>query len=1138
MPATPARGAGRRRTIATGAVSDDECEETASATDVPGSRPAAGFRVASAQVAAPAASRYDRGEEIARGGLGRITVAFDRTLQRQVAIKELHQPSPRGLQRFLREALITARLQHPAIVPIIDAGTWESGDPYLVMTLLDGKTLSAELEARRTLAERIALLPNLVAIADALGFAHAADVVHRDVKPANIMTGAHGETVLLDWGIAHDGGPSGDGGGDAGAPATAHEALTVAGELTGTIRFMSPEQARGEPAVPGFVVYSLGVTIASVLSGELPFPKLAQVEILERLYGDERLVPVLPADTPEDLAAIVAKATAAPAQRYASGAELAADLRAFVAGQLVGARRYNTRELIARWIRRHRVAVAIAGAAVAAIATTVAVAVTSVVHERDVAVVERETARARERALILVQARAALATDPTAAIAWLHDYPAAAPGQDEVAMLIDEAASRGVARQVWRDRSATEDIAFADDDALVIGHRDGSIERAIAATGARLPVANLGAPVLDVRPTAAGIGALAGDGRVVRWTPGGGLVELGHVAFPTRPDGLFRISAAGDLKVTFVDGEAAYVGSASPPRLPEHAYDDDESNARGVYVVTAGGEIDLVDQTPRRVAQLAPRTWISQSEDGSRFVALAPSDDGGATVFLGNARGDAPVEIATLRACATGEDRAVGAEIADDGSVVAVRRCGVLQAFAIATRAPIAIAAPDRADIYQLSADGRWLIVGHDDVVEVHDVHTGVARELAVGSQLDAARLSRDGRWLATVGEQDVRMWALASVPAGALADVAEPVRLYPSSRPGELVVRQHLVCARWDTASRRTVARVTAPSIATAQLDDDDAAWAWDGDDSGDACIFAGTDGDAVAVGRSSGEAGALDRPSAPPDGGAARPGEAGAFGDSVQHALRSTDRLLGCAFAGDAKTATCYSDAAVATFAIGTQQAVDTHPLDGTVRGIARSGGDLVALVERGTACSLVTHVQRRDREVVVQLPGGTDCRSLRTSGGALTVGRSGRLAAWSAALGAAVVLPGYGGPVEVSSDGGAAAVARDRGIDVVDLHSFAVRSLMPGHRHAITGLAWSPGGALASSDGDTVRVTSPDGRVRVVATGRVIALVWSRDGRVLYTSDGQSIAEHAIDALPGDADRDALTTARIVDGRVETP
>ena len=130
--------------------------------------------------------------EHARGGLGRIVRARDQRLDRPVAIKELARPGPAARRRFEREARITARLQHPAIVPIYEAGRWPSGEPFYAMKLVEGRTLRDVIEVASTLDARLALLPNVIAVAEAIAYAHSRRVIHRDIKPANVIVGANG----------------------------------------------------------------------------------------------------------------------------------------------------------------------------------------------------------------------------------------------------------------------------------------------------------------------------------------------------------------------------------------------------------------------------------------------------------------------------------------------------------------------------------------------------------------------------------------------------------------------------------------------------------------------------------------------------------------------------------------------------------------------------------------------------------------------------------------------------------------------------------------------------------------------------------------------------------------------------------
>jgi serine/threonine protein kinase len=136
---------------------------------------------------------YEVEGEFARGGMGRILLARDRRLGRLVALKELQGGLSAGGGRFVREALVTARLQHPSIVPVYEAGRWPDGTPFYAMKMVKGRSLEALLQEAGTAAARLALLPHVLAVADAMAYAHSEGVVHRDLKPANVLVGPFGE---------------------------------------------------------------------------------------------------------------------------------------------------------------------------------------------------------------------------------------------------------------------------------------------------------------------------------------------------------------------------------------------------------------------------------------------------------------------------------------------------------------------------------------------------------------------------------------------------------------------------------------------------------------------------------------------------------------------------------------------------------------------------------------------------------------------------------------------------------------------------------------------------------------------------------------------------------------------------------
>jgi WD40 repeat protein len=329
---------------------------------------------------------YQISHEIAKGGMGRVLAARDLRLGRAVAIKELLPRHRDAARRFEREARITARLQHPAIIHVYEAGVWNGGDPFYAMTKVSGRSLDKVVAERKTLAERLALVPNVIAVADALAYAHNERIIHRDLKPSNILVGAFGETVVIDWGLAKD----------LGGPVDPVESLqlrarpspepdeTNAGSIVGTPAYMPPEQARGESVDQRADVYALGALLYHVLVGAPPYTGASSAAVLEQVKA-KPAVPVREREpgAPPDLVAIVDKAMARHRRdRYSDADELAHDLKRFQTGQLVAARGYSKLELLTRWLRRFRVPLAITTIALVALGVMGVVFVNRIVHEK------------------------------------------------------------------------------------------------------------------------------------------------------------------------------------------------------------------------------------------------------------------------------------------------------------------------------------------------------------------------------------------------------------------------------------------------------------------------------------------------------------------------------------------------------------------------------------------------------------------------------------------------------------------------------------------------------------------------------------------------------------------------------------
>jgi WD40 repeat protein len=722
------------------------------------------------QRAAQKLGRFEVLDRLGSGTFGTVYKARDPQLDRLVAVKVPRGGSlagPQELDRFLREARSVARLRHPSIVAVHEVGQ-EDGVPYLVSDLVQGVTLADWLSARRPGFREAAEM--VAAVAGALQYAHEQGVVHRDVKPSNIMIGEDGTPCVMDFGLAKR--------------AAGETTMTVEGQVLGTPAYMSPEQAGGESrSVDGRSdVYSLGVVLYQMLTGELPFRGTQRMLLHQVLHDDPKPPRALNDQVPRDLETITLKAMAKePAVRYATARDFADDLRRWLKGEPIRARPVRPWERAARWARR-RPAVAGLLAALALVITTSLVALTALwlraeegraAARRAQGDADAQAARAELESAAALQAAQAARDERNAAAAAKE---VAERRRDEARRhlyaahlaLMQGAWQAGAVRRVQQlldlqePKGGDPDLRgfewhywkrLVDGRLLTLeGHDDTVTAVAFSPNRRRLASASLDRTVrLWELPT----------GRLVRKLTGH---EAGVVGVGFSPDGRLLVSAARDGAVKVWDaatGKERFTLTGQSGTGGGGAFGPD-----GKRLASAAGEAVKLFETDggKEVASFPAGpgtvTAVAFAPDGKRIAAAAE----GAVRVVPVDGGQAPEPLTGLKV------RVVGLEFLPDGKVRITGHDGSLVGWDPAERKAVALS-PRQGDEVPTTVGrlGRLVaVLAPAETVRVFDMagsgelfalrgHTAPITSIAFSS--DDERVATGSR------DRTVRVWATRFVP-------------------------------------------------------------------------------------------------------------------------------------------------------------------------------------------------------------------------------------------------------------------------------------------------------------------------------------------------------------------------------------